>query len=48
MIKNYQIVRDLFHEFEQELLFPTSSSICKFYYRRIQSIYYIKLINFIF
>ncbi|XP_058796820.1 WD repeat-containing protein 81 [Phymastichus coffea] len=26
LIKNYQLIRDLFHEFEQELLFPASSS----------------------
>ncbi|KAJ8680450.1 hypothetical protein QAD02_016237 [Eretmocerus hayati] len=27
LIKSHQLVRDLFHEFEQELLFPASSSI---------------------
>ncbi|XP_001601532.3 WD repeat-containing protein 81 isoform X2 [Nasonia vitripennis] len=27
LIKNHQLIRDLFHEFEQELLFPASSSI---------------------
>ncbi|XP_014234232.1 WD repeat-containing protein 81 isoform X1 [Trichogramma pretiosum] len=27
LVKNHQLVRDLFHEFEQELLFPSSSNI---------------------
>ncbi|XP_011502923.1 PREDICTED: WD repeat-containing protein 81 [Ceratosolen solmsi marchali] len=27
LIKDHQLIRDLFHEFEQELLFPASSSI---------------------
>ena len=29
LIKNHPLIRDLFHEFEQELLFPASSSIRK-------------------